>query len=313
VQLTLELKDRNRWEVLRMHEMIKAHDNDVEQKFQKLLREQAEHFEEELLAETEKAARKAARTSEDNVRSELVHEYSLEMEKLRESFQAQLEQTVATLQAEREKEVADAHKQAEAAIVSEKEKAMANLARAQARIRALEDSSAMRARNSVEAVRMLKVTAALFDLLEHKDAREALDPTLKALAKASKGDKTIAKSLSAIPERVYLVGVPSIADLSTLFSNTVRNDCVRMALTQPDGNMMTVSSIVCLCFVFVVCLTDGWMDAWMDAWMDGLWWWLGVCVCVCVCAGSLAGLLAAAPLLLYRAQTIAFVLLLLSV
>ena len=56
VQLVLELKDRHRWEALRIHELTKLQTEELLEKYEELLRKQGDTYEALIASECDKAA-----------------------------------------------------------------------------------------------------------------------------------------------------------------------------------------------------------------------------------------------------------------
>lgn len=71
VQLVLELKDRHRWEALRIHELTKLQTEELLQKYEDLLRRQGETYEALIASESDKAASKEAERVRAQMEKEL--------------------------------------------------------------------------------------------------------------------------------------------------------------------------------------------------------------------------------------------------
>jgi mitofilin len=238
VQLALELRDRSRWEAVRMHELTKRHTEELVGKYDRLLAEQGERYEELLRAEkglaAERAAQETAGRAEEHLQRVVAakegawssaHKEALERQRaeLGREYEARLTKTKGAV----EQRAAEDAKQRLAALqqlkgqVAELQTALAQRTNAHASSKSTRDA----------AIATVDLQTALFK------APNRLGVEVNNLRRAAGDDSVIKAALDSIPKRVLQQGVPTELELAQRFAR-VYDNCYRVALVPEDGGVV---------------------------------------------------------------------------
>ena len=132
VQLVLELRDRNKWEVLRMHDMTRLHTEELASKYEALLRKLESKYEDVIRQESLSAAERATETASRTLKEE--HERTLsELDGKWKAFtHERLASQQEKLRAELEKRIEAVRDEAAEAASAEREERMGKFAQLRA-------------------------------------------------------------------------------------------------------------------------------------------------------------------------------------
>lgn len=230
VELTLELKDRNRWEAARLHEIITRVTDELSSKYLSILREQEQAFENLIRTEVAEAAMQATVATEER----LAQSIQDRLLKQRESLRAEMELNIAKSR-EEERELGDIER-------TERLQALEVLQGRLGEIEAsLKENEKARARlnfTRIASLALLKFTRVA--LLE-KSSPDEIEAHLSELRMAAAGDSVISQALNSLPSRVFAGGIPSLTRLCKDFETDVKPDLVRIAMLPENATFMQES------------------------------------------------------------------------
>jgi hypothetical protein len=227
VQLTLELKDRNKWEAIRLHEVITKTIEDLSQKYLVKMKEQEAAFENLVRVEVANAAMEAAASTEERLSKSLQERLAKQREALRAEMELNIERA-----REDERHAADTERKARTEILHEMEKRLNTFDEA---LRDRDNSRLDLARSKRAILAALKFTQAA--LLE-ETAPQQVEQCLSELRVASAGDPIITEALDALPHRVFASGVPSTHRLAKAFEKDVKPDILQASLIPENASLL---------------------------------------------------------------------------
>jgi hypothetical protein len=227
VQLTLELKDRNRWEALRLHEVITKTIEDLSAKYLAIMKEQEAAYESVVRAEVANAAMEAAATTEERLSKSLQDRLARQREALRMEMELNIERG-----REEERQAADAERKARTATLHEMERKLVAFDEA---IREKDRAWAELARTKKAILAALRFTRAT--LIEKAEPQQ-VEECLTELRLASAGDAIVAEALDALPHRVFASGVSSMHRLAKSFETEVKPDVLRASLIPENASLV---------------------------------------------------------------------------
>jgi len=235
VQLVLELKDRNKWEALRLHEFVTRNNEDMAARYLGMLREQERLYEDVVRQEAARAAHEAATAAEERMRAL----QQGQLARQREALQLIAQKDVAQAR-EEERKKADEERQSRIAVLHDLQARLGDVNQA---LFALERARAEAVQHHRAALAALRLTRAV---LVDGDNVESLVSELRA---ESAGDAVITDALLALPPRVYGAGVNSMRLLNKRFEEA-KTECrerasaaseatgvVQHALAKVSGNL----------------------------------------------------------------------------
>uniref|UniRef100_A0A7S2SN68 Mitofilin n=1 Tax=Mucochytrium quahogii TaxID=96639 RepID=A0A7S2SN68_9STRA len=238
VQLALELKDRNRWEALRLHELTKQHTEDLVKKYDNLLREQADQYEELVRYETEQAASRAS----EEIKKQADEHYSKVLYNKEQQWQrAQLESLERQrneMGQEMEHRFNAAKQKLESQAAEELKSRSDVLSSMKAKVQGLQSALAGRSKNEQAAKQLRSISLATLDLQDALYRHpETLARELTQLKKAGESDVVVNAAVDSLPSRVYKEGVTTELQLVRRFES-VYDSCYRVALVPEDGGVL---------------------------------------------------------------------------
>lgn len=248
IQLTVEARERTKWEALRLHETVKKAQDEVTAKYtglvEKLRHESVEELERQARAfeaDKELALRRLSEEKDEAHRRAHLQELEAHAKQLQEGFEERIKGELA--QAEARAKVA-----VQNAVYQEHEKIKADVSQ---RLDALADLSA-----KVEALNRVfadssdyehvswgvhKLTAAVMALELKLGTPEPVYKELAALKKITAGDAVVEAVLTKLPEDVGR-GVPTLPELQVRFARV--RGAAREAAFVPESQPGLVGHIV---------------------------------------------------------------------
>ena len=227
VQLVLELKDRNRWEAARMHELLSHATEELNNKYAALMREQEAALEALARAQAADASAAATVVAEERFAKALQNRLA----KQRDALRVEAEEMVRRARAE-EVAARDAER-------TERVKAVEAL---RGRVREFEEAIRSREAARVRAVRERGLAAAALKFTESVLLETAsgadVEASVSALRVASAGDEVVNAALDALPARAFAGGVDSLGALRAQFPD-VMDKCREAALDAKAPGMVS--------------------------------------------------------------------------
>ncbi|GBG25978.1 MICOS complex subunit mic60 [Hondaea fermentalgiana] len=235
VQLVLELKDRNRWEAMRMYELTKQHTDDVVKKYDELLRDQSERYEDLIRAEAADAASRASDAADQRAEEHFSRVIFNKEQQWHRNTQEALERQRAELARDMEQKFAQAKAQLESKASEDIASRVKALGALKDKVKSLQSALQKRSDNEQLARNLRQMSLAV---LEAQDALykrpQEVGFALQKLKAAAGGDQSIESSLSALSPRILHSGVADELDLLQRFES-VYDECYKVALV-PDEN-----------------------------------------------------------------------------
>jgi len=236
VQLTLELKDRNRWEALRMHEVTKTYTEELIKKYDELLHEQSERYEELVRLEAADAALRASEETQKQAEDHFNRVMFNKEQQWHRSLQESLERQRADLAKDMEQKFAQAKANLEAKSAEELASRLQHLEQLKEKVAGLQDALSQRSVDEEKLVILRELAIAAFDLQEalFKKPKEVIH-RIESLEKVSKDDViAMIGSPASLNPRIRKAGVISERELVNRF-NDVYDECYKVALV-PEEN-----------------------------------------------------------------------------
>lgn len=227
VQLTLELKDRNRWEAIRLHEVITKTIEDLSQKYLAMMKEQEAAYESVIRAEVSNAAMDAAAATEERLSRSLQDRLARQREALRMEMDLNIDRA-----REEERQAADEERRERTAALHEMENKLIALEEAMREKDRVRLDLQRTKRAILAALRFSRVT------LIEKSTPQVVEETLTELRLATAGDRVISEALDALPHRVFASGVASIHKLAKTFEKDVKPDVLRASLIPENASLV---------------------------------------------------------------------------
>ena len=229
VQLVLELRDRNKWEALRLHELTKLHTAELASKYEILLKKQEANYEDvvrqESLAASERAVEVATRTIKE------AHEQTLaEIDAKWKTFtHERLKMQQENLREEMSKRVSAVQDEAADALAAERSERAGKLAALRAEANAMRNT-VERTNAFLSAANEFHKTILAADALESAFVKAApLKDAASSLRAHCKKDPVLHALLRALPERSLLNGPSTMEQLSVEYEK-VREQSRRAAI-----------------------------------------------------------------------------------
>ncbi|RQM28022.1 hypothetical protein B5M09_000331 [Aphanomyces astaci] len=238
-QLATEMKNRSKWEAVRLMESLRRMEEEVHAQHAELLRQQ-DVLHKDLLARElrlqEELITRTARQELDAVRAQHESQLKALVESEKAVVQAAFDHQLATLQADADKKVAEtiAQKVHEVQAATEKDQA--------GRIRELNDvrvqlkavNELLGATSNYEAFshKVHKVSVAALALTNRIEAAAPLHSEINALRTAGKGDELIEAAVTTLAK--FGDGAPSVAQLQDRFK--VVQKAARQAALVPESS-----------------------------------------------------------------------------
>jgi len=227
VQLTLELKDRNRWEAIRLHEVITKTIEDLSSKYLSMLKEQEAAFESVIRAEVANSAMDAAAATEERLSKSLQDRLARQREALRMEMDLNIDKA-----REEERQAADEERKQRTAILHEMESKLIGLEEAM--------REKDRARLELQRTKRAVLAALRFSraALVDKATPHEVEESLTELRLATAGDRVVSEVLDTLPHRVFASGVASLHKLARSFETDVKPDILRASLVPENASLV---------------------------------------------------------------------------
>ena len=227
VQLTLELKDRNRWEAIRLHEVVTKTIEDISRKYLTMMKEQEAAYERLIRAEVSNAATEATVATEERLSKSLQDRLARQKQALAAEMDLHVERA-----RDEERQSADAERKQRISLLQDMEKKLLEFEAAikerdRARLELLRNKRAMQA--------ALKFSRVIF--LDKASPAE-VEQSLSELRLATAGDAIVSETLDTLPHRVFASGVPSLHKLARTFEKDVKPDLVQSSLIPEDASLV---------------------------------------------------------------------------
>jgi hypothetical protein len=229
VQLVLELKDRNRWEAARLHEIITKTTEELAKKYTTLMREQEVAYEAVVRAESAKAALEATHATEAKLSTAMQEHIDHQREIFREEMLELVEKVRQQEREEREREreirlksLEEIQNKIKTLEMAFKEEEMAKLASQ---------------RNQRVAATALRFVSSVL-LKKAPGANSDVEKYASELRIVSGGDEIIVTALNTLPARVFAGGIDSFDSLTNEFNNKVQVECLEKALTEQHPGLL---------------------------------------------------------------------------
>jgi len=236
VQLVLELRDRSRWEALRLHELTRKHTEDLVGKYEELLGEQGARYEELVrfeIAEARLHASEEAKTQVEDHFNRVLQNKELQW---RNIGQDQLDRQRAEMSKEMEHRFNSAKANLQKQAASELSARAEVLEQLKEKVQTLQSQLRRRSEDETEAKNLNKISVATlelqFALSKHPDS---LRSELKRLESVE--DPVVKSALKSLSPRVHTNGVASEIELQRRFE-TVFESCHRVALVPEEGGFL---------------------------------------------------------------------------
>mmetsp|Transcript_708 Transcript_708/g.1082 ORF Transcript_708/g.1082 Transcript_708/m.1082 type:complete len:597 (+) Transcript_708:280-2070(+) len=237
VQLVLELKDRHRWEALRLHELTKVHTEELVAKYSSLLRDQGETYEKLLKQEVQKAVDETVKVERARANEKITDILGESDLKWKHRLEMELQHQNEVLGKKMDHIIKEEKIKIEEYAAKERKDRLAKLKTLQKNIDHLEGVLNKRQQSDNFSSQVHSISVALFDLIEHIPENKPLKTEILALESAANGDPVITKALESLPERLKTVGIPTKQELETRFDR-VYESCKKVALVPEDGGGM---------------------------------------------------------------------------
>mmetsp|Transcript_17540 Transcript_17540/g.32909 ORF Transcript_17540/g.32909 Transcript_17540/m.32909 type:complete len:648 (+) Transcript_17540:137-2080(+) len=240
VQLAMELKDRTKWEALRLKEFLAMKEQEVANEYTKLMQKQRLEFEDLLaqrLREQEHVLRSqleaALREKDANIQSLL--DAALEAQK--KELQDEKEMFVQVTKAELQQSLEDTYaakmqelKQSTAADLKEKVETLQALGE---KVSQLQEALSHTEKHKQGSAAAHRLSAAALNLSERLSTHQPAGPEIQALRAVAGQGSVIATAVATIPQAVHTEGVATLAELQTWFDDIFEK--VRQAALVPAG------------------------------------------------------------------------------
>eukprot|EP00514_Thraustochytrium_sp_LLF1b_P004420 CAMPEP_0184514564 /NCGR_PEP_ID=MMETSP0198_2-20121128/4034_1 /TAXON_ID=1112570 /ORGANISM="Thraustochytrium sp., Strain LLF1b" /LENGTH=672 /DNA_ID=CAMNT_0026904769 /DNA_START=137 /DNA_END=2155 /DNA_ORIENTATION=+ len=238
VQLVLEIKDRNRWEALRMHELTKKHTEELVAKYDSLLQEQSDKYEELIRFESNAAAIRASEEAQIQANDHTSRLLQTKEQQWQNATQQMLDRQKQSLAAEFEQRFKEAKAQIEGKASEELKSRVNALNAIKKRVAELQDALASRTSHEDAAKTMQNVSLAVLDaqdvLQKHPQQIGAEISRLEALGSSN---AVVKAALASIPARARTQGVASQIELVQRFGS-VYDTCFQVALVPENAGVL---------------------------------------------------------------------------
>jgi hypothetical protein len=238
VQLVLEIKDRNRWEALRMHELTKQHTEDLVKKYDALMQAQSDKYEELVRYESAAAAAKAAEHAKELAEDRFERQLASKEQQWEQSTKQRLEKQQHELGKEMEQRFNAAKASIEARAAEDLKARHQKLQQLTAKVGELQHALQLRAKadKSVDQVRTISTALVGLQRALYSDPAN-VSKEIERMEAATKGDSMIQSAIQSLPRRVREDGVAPGLDIAQQFSS-VYDTCYRVSLVPEDGGVL---------------------------------------------------------------------------